>query len=110
MKGEKYAGLITENSITRWIAENRANLSVSFNLDEVRVSDVIRYEEARESWTFVKRNSSVDQVMWLFATNKALEAVMIEEKVEKSRRLIGIVTRWDISELQRGSTSRFHDA
>lgn len=106
MKGTRYAGLITENSITRWLAKNRQVYGTSINLDEVRVSDVIRYEEVRQSWMFAGKNSSVDQVLWLFSTHEPLEAVLIEEKAEKHRRLLGIVTRWDVAQLQKKGVDR----
>jgi len=104
MKGAKYAGMITENSITRWLAKHRQESGSSISLNDVRVSEVIQYEEERQSWKFVSKNSSVDQVIWLFSMNEPLEAVLIEEKIEKQRRLLGIVTRWDLAKLQRNAT------
>lgn len=44
LRGQKYAGLITENSITKWLARNRHQIGFELKLTEVRVSDVIRYE------------------------------------------------------------------
>lgn len=49
----------------------------------------------------VQRSCSVDQVLWFFTSNESLEAILIEEKIEKDRRLLGIVTRWDIANLQK---------
>lgn len=106
MKGTKYAGLITENSITRWLAKIWKESGPSVSLDEVVVSDVIQYEEVRQSLMFVGRNSSVDQVLWFFSKNETLEAVLIEEKTEKQRRLLGIVTRWDVAQLHQNGAGR----
>lgn len=106
MRGTKYAGLITENSITRWLARNQKRSGDNINLNGVSVSDVIQLEEARQSWMIVGRQSSVDQVLWFFSKNETLEAVLIEEKFEKERRLLGIVTRWDVAQLHQTGVSR----
>ena len=95
-QGEKFIGLITENSITRWVARNHKAIGMNLPLDQVRVQDVVALEEMTTTSKFIPKNTSVVQVPWFFSNEQALEAVLISEKVGKKTNLLGIITRWDV--------------
>jgi predicted transcriptional regulator len=93
--GSRFRGLITENSITRWLAVHR-NMPSGDDYRKTKVEAIVPFEETRETYKFVSSETAIAHVEWLFRTNRLLEAVLIEERKEKKRKLIGIVTRWDI--------------
>jgi predicted transcriptional regulator len=98
-----YVGLLTENGITRWLAEHVATQLELVDLSEVSIGTVLRQEEARRmNCQFAGRNSTVAEIRSKFAEHELLEAVLITEKGRPAEKLLGIATRWDLL--------RVHDA
>jgi predicted transcriptional regulator len=93
----RFLGLLTENGITRWLAEHAvARAETPLDLARVPVSDVLDTEERRHNVDFVSRDESVDQLLHLFVRHPTLEAVLITEHGDPAEALLGIATRWDI--------------
>lgn len=87
------AGL-TENGITRWLANHIGKLAL-VDFDDERVRTVLKEEEPRKNYLFLPRASSVDEVTSEFAHRPLLEGVLITHYGKSSERLLGMVTRWD---------------
>jgi predicted transcriptional regulator len=94
--GTTCKGLLTENGITRWLADHVTNELSIVELEEVAVRDVLSKEEKRKNWEFVSRVESVESVRGLFTDKKLLEAVLITDSGSDRESPLGIVTRWDV--------------
>lgn len=92
----QFQGLLTENGITRWIAQHVSREISLIELDDIRVKQVLQAEEYRQNWQFVSREERVDEVTAIFAAKPLLEAVLITATGKETEALLGIVTRWDI--------------
>jgi predicted transcriptional regulator len=94
--GEKFRGLLTENGITRWLAHYVSKEMSIVELNDVPVRQVLAEEEKRPNFLFVARDKTVDEAKALFATKELLEAVLITHSGNRTEKLIGIITRWDV--------------
>jgi predicted transcriptional regulator len=94
--GEKFRGLLTENGITRWLAHRVSKEMSLVELDEVPIRQVLPEEEKRQNWLFVARDKTVHEAKALFAAKELLEAVLITQSGNRTEKLIGIITRWDV--------------
>lgn len=94
--GDKFMGLLTENGITRWLAEHVVKELSLVELDEVIVAEVIRKEEHRKNYLFVSSMTHVDDAAHKFRENEFLEAVLITVSGKATEPLQGIMTKWDI--------------
>jgi predicted transcriptional regulator len=94
-----FRGLLTENGITRWIAEHVGTSMSLVDFQDVTVAQALADEEKRKNHRFVARNALADDVVALFAANRLLEAVFITDSGKTTEKLLGIATRWDIPEL-----------
>ena len=95
--GGRFRGLLTENGITRWLAQHVSTKLSLVELDEVQVREILLNEESRRNYHFSARDVRVDDTRALFATHPLLEAVLITASGKESERLLGIATRWDIT-------------
>lgn len=93
----RFAGLLTENGVTRWLAQRAAEPGqTGLDLEHEPVSAVLEVEEQRHNVEFAARDDSVDQLIHRFVSHPTLEAVLITEHGLDSEGLLGIATRWDI--------------
>ena len=95
-----FAGLLTENGITRWLATHVVKKLSLVELDDVSVEEVLENEEKRINYRFASRDMPVDDIKGLFSTMEMIEAVLITASGKESERLLGIATRWDIIHLK----------
>jgi predicted transcriptional regulator len=97
----QFRGLLTENGITRWLAEHVTRELSLVELEDVPVKQVLANEEKRKNYLFVPREMPVEDVRCLFASQELLEAVLITAHGKESEALLGIATRWDMIHLGR---------
>ena len=95
----RYLGLLTENGITRWLANHSTKVMTLVELDEVMVKDLLRQEEQRLNYQFIPRETTLLDAENFFVRNTLLEALLITEKGKSNEKLIGIITRWDVLSL-----------
>ncbi len=92
----KFSGLLTENGITRWLADHVVNQLTLVDFQETLLAEVLRREESRSNYRFVSRNRAVLDVVSMFSSEPLLEAVLITEDGKPEQALLGIVTRSDV--------------
>lgn len=97
--GAKLHGLVTENGITRWLAEN-AGTDAIHSLGSVRVGDLVKSDENRRAYEMVPVRMSVEAAIARMSGQPDLEALLIT-KNGASLPLQGIVTRWDVLQVLR---------
>lgn len=90
-------GVLTANTITRWLATNR---TTSLDLNTTFVDSVFRQKEPTEVHRFLSRHSSVFQVLEAFQEEHSrghdLCAVLVTNKKEETAAPIGIITVSDL--------------
>lgn len=91
----RYAGLLTENGITRWLANRSVAGAASLEPAEVPIQEVLNNEEQRQNDQFVGRETTLLDAENQFVSNPMLEALLITENGNPQEKLLGIVTRWD---------------
>jgi predicted transcriptional regulator len=97
VRGEdhRFAGLLTENTITRWLARTTSTAISLIEFDEVLVRTVLTHSARRTNYQFMSTEAPVEEIVFLFQQNLYLEAVLITPRGREDEPLSGIVTRGD---------------
>jgi predicted transcriptional regulator len=99
LRDGRFAGLITENEITRWLGHRAGSGKANIDLQAVVVSAVLREKESdrkkRPTFQFAAINEPVTEVMSRFLLHPALEVVLLTQSGSGSTPIEGIVTQWD---------------
>lgn len=100
----QFVGLLTENGITRWLAQHIDLLggTTLVEFEDHCVRHVLNVEEARNNVRFIARTTSVEEVEALFARHADLEAVLITHSGKASEKPLGIITSYDASRIGPG--------
>lgn len=96
--GESFAGLVTSNGVTRWLARAVTGISI-IEFGDHHIRDVLSLEEERANVQFVPAHMPVEDVVYGFQVNVHLEAALVTHNGRSSESLLGIATRWDIADL-----------
>lgn len=93
-------GILTSGAIMKWMAKQLSNDSI--DLSNIRVGEVIPYE-TKHLIEFVDHNCDIFAVEEKFekrhAHGKKLEAVIITETGQIDEKPLGIITSWDLIEI-----------
>ncbi len=73
----RFCGLLTENGITRWLAQHVACEMSLVEFSDAVVEQVLGEEEKRKNCRFVSRKEREDRVAEMFKEDRLLEAVLI---------------------------------
>jgi len=92
----KFAGVLTENGITRWLAEHISKKPNPVEFNDEPIREVLAREEKRRNYEFAASGSKVEELAHRFHENAYLEAILITEHGNDAEKLRGIITRWDI--------------
>ncbi|MBM7661939.1 putative transcriptional regulator [Bacillus mesophilus] len=99
-RGKRCIGLLTTESIVKWMATNIADSKVE--LTNILVSDIMQYEKAHPI-SFVPKSINIFEIEELFEeahkTRSTLEAVIITENGQPDQVPLGIITAWDLIEI-----------
>lgn len=100
----RFVGVLTENGITRWLAEQISHNESLIELRDEPVREVLAREESakgtRKNYEFAPRHARVEDLVQRFHDNTYLEAVLITHSGDDKEDLQGIVTRWDVLNLE----------
>jgi predicted transcriptional regulator len=102
-----FSGLITENEIFRWLGGRALKDMLVVDLSKVSVKSLIRdkdpYLRGIAVFRFARSTEPIEEVMSRFATEPALEAVLLTQTGNKRSPIEGIVTQWDAARYTRAS-------
>lgn len=94
-------GLITENGITQFLSRSVKDDVIS--ISETIISDVIKLDEAKDSWEIVNSNTLLIDVKEIFNkklnAGNSLFAILISNRgknIKNPEDIIGIITPWDL--------------
>ena len=102
--GEKqFVGLLNANSITMWLADN-VDLGL-VDLSDISIGGIYdQYQANKQNFKFISKEKNIYDVAHEFKRHidekiPELDAILITDNGKKSGNLIGIVTAWDLIEL-----------
>lgn len=99
--GEKYRGILTTNTIARFISDTSEEGIAMFGNTEV--GEVLEHAEASEVAAFVGIDDDLFKVLEKFTEHsknrKKLEAIIITSDGDSKKEPMGIITAWDIPEI-----------
>ncbi len=98
--GSALVGLLTENGITRWLAQHVNSSGSLVELLDHSVSEVLNDDRKSRNFKLVGRQLPVDVVQDLFAEHANVEAVIVTNSGKSTEVPLGIATQWDIARLQ----------
>lgn len=99
----EFSGLLTERCIAHWLAYNRSIGLVDL---DTPVSEVLLYDETKgENVMFLERDATVFEARDLFVQGPRrdrplLDAVLITEHGKKDEKPLGIITPWDLIDIE----------
>jgi predicted transcriptional regulator len=91
-------GLLTENGISRWLAEWVCEEKSLIDLDKAHVAEVLNREEPRQKFHFAPPHAPIREILHQFHDNPYLEAVLITPDGNPHQLPRGIITRGDMME------------
>lgn len=94
-----FLGLVTGNGLMRWLAK-LADEDPLNDLSEISIGEVLELEEPRTNYAFVSRTTPAYEAIDLFSQKAGLEAVLITHEGRKTESLLGIVTVWDVANVE----------
>ncbi len=96
-----FVGLLTENTIARWLAA--CVTDDIFSLKETLVKDVIKFEENKNNYMFLSRKSTLYDILDSFnkyeRNGNRIEAILLTENGKLSEKPLGIITIWDLPKI-----------
>jgi predicted transcriptional regulator len=99
-EGERFSGVLTENSITRWLAARMHSNTPDFG--KIALAEVLRFSRKRPNFQFVGREARIEEISFQFHQNTWLEVVLVTQHGHEHEKLLGIVTRGDIWRFESG--------
>lgn len=103
----KFVGLLTTDSMARWMAYNLENGIEFDGLVDVRT--ILEFSEHKESYTFISKSATVFEAISVFdqwyKKGLRLNAIIITESGEKNEPPLGILSLFDLPRLY-GSISK----
>ena len=98
-----FCGLITENTITHWLAKHVNYHKNGISFSDETIESVLQLNKKRINYRFISKLMRVEEAQALFLENSRLEALLMTESGNVKERLTGIATRWDVLRLKEGS-------
>jgi|GEM_PF-5162606 len=95
----RFGGLITENEIVRWMGHRVQRGSSEVTFSAVRVAQVVTEKDPTMTgipiFKFISLDAPVDEAIAMFATEQALEVLLLAKSGTKHTPIEGIITQWD---------------
>lgn len=100
-EGKKFVGLITENGITNWLAQNVEEDIIS--IQETQLRELLQFEEILDNYIFISRATSIYEASEFFKEHfqkgHKLDAILITHSGDENETLLGIITVADIIDI-----------
>ncbi|MBQ4472236.1 MAG: CBS domain-containing protein [Alphaproteobacteria bacterium] len=99
-ENDAFLGVLSESSIFNYIAKQEELLLDLRDLKISELADELNIDRNNESFKFVPRDMSILQLKDIFnkelESKKRLGAVFVTETGQKSEKILGIITSWDM--------------
>ncbi|MFD2042919.1 CBS domain-containing protein [Ornithinibacillus salinisoli] len=94
----EFKGLFTESAITKWLADNKFASGA-----ETVIEEILPYQKDT-NYNFISRNTTVYEAVGIFKDQmekgNRIDALLITENGDPTEQLLGIITTWDMMEMQ----------
>jgi predicted transcriptional regulator len=101
--GQQFTGLLTANTITRWLGKNVAE--EIFSLEETSIGKVLEYTEDSNHVAFMEPDTSIYELLEHIQNQEArgthLEAILVTDSGRKNISPLGIITIWDLPKIHQ---------
>lgn len=91
---DKVVGILSDNGISHWLAENIENDIISIKSTTIR--DVAVHDEYFYEVHYVSRDASYSQVFAMFEKALGLRMLLVSESGKSHQKVLGVITRGDI--------------
>lgn len=103
-EGEKFIGLLTTNTIVRWLGACVKDEIV--DLKDNKINDIFeKYIEDKNNYFFLKKNDTLFKAIEKFQNfedkGSRLDAILITENGYENEKLLGIITVWDLPDINK---------
>ncbi|MDL4839580.1 CBS domain-containing protein [Aquibacillus rhizosphaerae] len=99
-----FRGLLTVGGIAKWMSNQLSNSQIM--VANIKARDILLYEK-KHNVEFLSRQSSIYDLETVFEEsfekNMKLEAILITQTGSRDQKPIGIVTSWDLVQIDRTS-------
>ncbi|MBY0213486.1 MULTISPECIES: CBS domain-containing protein [Priestia] len=99
-KNKEYFGIVSSTAIVKWAADHLLNSIL--DLSDTKIGDILVYED-QQLITFAPKSINIFEVEEIFEkyhqSKRHLEAVIITENGISNEVPLGIITAWDLIEL-----------
>lgn len=100
---DEFVALLTTDTIARWVGEELKKHELV--LDDNLVENVLEHAETNQNYDIVSRDKLLVEVIDIFEKNyssgKNLSAILITHNGKKNQKLLGIITPFDIPQMNR---------
>lgn len=97
---KQFVGLLTEGGVAKWMSKNLIGDSLS--VEGIKAKDILACEK-NHNVAFLSRDSTIYDLEEVFEgafeRNEKLEAILITQTGSKEQKPIGIVTSWDLIQI-----------
>jgi predicted transcriptional regulator len=97
---KQFVGLLTEGGVAKWMSKNLVGDSLS--VEGIKAKDILACEK-KHNVAFLGRDSTIYDLEEVFEgafeRNEKLEAILITQTGSKEQKPIGIVTSWDLIQI-----------
>lgn len=99
-----FEGLLTDNGITRWLANQMDNDIIQFS--DTRIGNLISIDEHSQSYKFKLPNDSLFDVLDIFengfsANSRSITVLVVNKTKDiKPQDIVGIITYWDLENIK----------
>lgn len=105
--GDKFVGVFSESSITKWLGESAEK--DGFLLEQIKIGDLKKYfdllHDSFRGYEFVPKNTNVFDVQEKFlsftAKQRRLAAIFVTENGRKEEKILGMITAWDLPKIKK---------
>ncbi len=104
--GDKFVGVFSESSITKWLGESAEK--DGFLLEQTKIGHLKKYfdlpHDSFQGYQFVPKNTNVFNVQEKFLSftveQRRLAAIFVTENGRKPSKILGVITAWDLPKIK----------
>jgi predicted transcriptional regulator len=100
---EAFVGLLTANTVARWLGANVTEDLVS--LSETQIAVILAHTENQDHVRFIARDTTLAEIVEIFQAQELrgwrLEALLITQNGRRGERLLGIITVYDLVKINQ---------
>lgn len=98
---DRFVGLINPDGIVNWLAQ--ANAADLADLSAT-AQEVLNTQPEKNNYLFIARNTPLAAAFSKFREHPNVDALLITHSGSSTEKLLGIITLWDVAQVERSSS------